>query len=35
MKVHIYGVIAKTEAGNILFKYTMAARKDQNPNKVS
>ena len=30
MEVHIYGVKAKSQAGNIWIKYIMAAQKDQN-----
>ena len=30
MEVHIYGVKAKSKAGNIWIKYIMTAQKDQN-----
>ena len=35
MKVHIYGVKARSQAGNIRVKYIMTTQKDQSQKKVS
>ena len=35
MKVHIYSVKAKSQAGNIRVKYIMATQKGQNQKKIS
>ena len=35
MKVHIYGVKAKSQAGNITVKYIITTQKGQNRKKIN
>ena len=35
MKVHIYGVKAKSQVGNIRVKYIMTTQKGQNQKKIT